>query len=283
MLKRCSDQVSVKCSCPADAPAVGTPLYAEQRTHPDAGDLEALRIVTGWVASRTPCLHLRFADGEFWSILDRKGVNTDGLGFQGGSLGRALDMCLKEMAAGGLAGKTALVGGDWTFPEHEEYLKKNNLLQRIPWCPSSIWVNGVCSGELARFFETLLADPRPRILIANRAISGAAGFLRSMFFEISAGGSWDSRGPVSLLLRHAPKDAVIMYCAGMSSEAFAWSSVGERPDLTHLDLGHIFVGAFGIRNRSWLSREGKCERRDTYFTRYVPVILGERKEFGEFA
>ncbi len=281
-MKRCSDQVHIKCSCPPDAPAVGTPLYGEQRTHPDAGDLEALRIVTGWVAARTPCLHLRFADGEFWSILDRSGVNTDGLAFDGKTLGRALDACLKEMASGGLVNRTAIIGGDWYFPEHAKYLRDNDLIRRIPWCPSSIFVNGVCSGELARFFEALIADPRSRILIANRRISGAATFLKSMFFEVDASASWRSRDSVSILLKHAPKDAVILYCAGMASEAFAWSAAKERPDLSHIDLGHIFDGAFGIRNRSWLNKEGVCERRDTYFARYVPVITGERATFGEF-
>lgn len=273
--------MSIPCKCPENAPKVGEPLYAEQRAHPDAGDLEALRIVTGWVAAKTPCVHLRFADGEFWSILDRKGVNTDGLAFDGGSLGRELATCLKEIAAGTFGGPI-LVGGDWYFPEHEKYLKDNNLLRRIPWCPSSIWVNGVGSGTLARFFETLLADPRPRILIANKSIAGAATFLKATFFEVAAGGSWRSKDAVASLLKSAPKDAVIMYCAGMASEAFAWASVKQRTDLTHLDMGHIFDGAFGVRNRSWLRPDGVCKRRDIYFDRYVPVITGKREAFGEF-
>jgi hypothetical protein len=281
-MRRCSAEISIPCRCAPDAPFVGTSLYAEERTHPDAGDLDALRMVTEWVRAKTPCLHLRFADGEFWSILNRKGINTDGMPFYGESLGPYLDRSLQEMSSGALKGKSAIIGGDWSIPEHEAYIRKSGFMRTVPWCPSSIWVNGVVSGTLARFFETLLADPRPRVLVANEKISGAATFLRSMFFPIPAHAAWEARAAVASFLKTLPRDTVVLYCAGMASEGFAWESWKERPDLTHLDMGHVFDGAFGIRNRSWLLPDGYCLRRNTYFERYVPVILGKAASFGEF-
>ena len=60
-MRRCSEP----CLCPPDAPAVGLPSYMERRAHPDAGDLEAIRLITGWIRSGGPVMYLRFADGEF--------------------------------------------------------------------------------------------------------------------------------------------------------------------------------------------------------------------------
>lgn len=280
---RCSVQSGYRCTCPPDAPAVGTPLYAERRAHPDAGDLEALEIVTNWVKDGGPFLHLRYADGEFYSILGAKGVNSDGLAFDSGTLGVELHQVLDDISSGALSGTRALIGGDWTRPEAAvDYLHENGFLRGIPWCPSGIWVNGVTSGHLARFFEALLADPRPRVLIGNNRIRGAAAFLRAKFVEVPASASWSVRKEINAVLATIAKNSVVMYCAGMATEAFAWASWKWRQDLTHLDMGHIFDGAFGVRSRVWLSADGKCVRRDTYFSRYAPVMRGEKESFGEF-
>ncbi len=279
---RCSREVSVPCRCGADAPKVGSPSYGLLRSHPDAGDLEALDTYTKWLKAGVPCLHPRFADGEFWSILKRSGVNTDGMSFYGDTLGVVLHTMLSEISSTKFHSKYMLVGGDWSIPEHTRYLEKNGFINSIPWCPSSIWVNGVVSGKLAEFLEALVAEDRPKVLIANGLIQGAADFLRSMFFEIQAKAAWQDRQRALSFIRRLPKDSIVLYCAGMASEGFIFDAFKVRPDLTQLDLGHLFDGAFEIRNRSWLRKEGVCRRRDTYFDRYVPVILGKQSSFGSF-
>ncbi len=282
MTRRCSEEISIKCHCYPDAPRVGTPLYAEKRTHPDAGDLEALRVVTGWIKGGEPCMHLRYADGEFYSIRGQQGVNSDGLAFQPETLGVELHKILIQISNGAARNLPLLVGGDWTIPDHAAYVWEFGLERTVPWCPSGIWVNGIVSGALAEFFVALLRDPRPKILVGNDSIKGAAGFLGANFISVPASAAWAARGDVGYALRQAPKHAIVMYCAGMASEVFAWTAWNHRPDLTHLDMGHVFDGAFGVRSRSWLSTDGQCKRRDTYFEKYAPVMRGEKSSFGEF-
>ncbi len=282
MTRRCSSEISIQCKCGPDAPAVGTPLYAEKRTHPDAGDLEALRIVTGWIKDGGPCMHLRYADGEFYSIRGHNGTNADGLAFDSSTLGVELHRILVQISNGIARDTRLLVGGDWTNPDHAAYVWEYGLERTVPWCPSSIWVNGIVSGELAQFFYALLRDPRPKILVGNEKIRGAAGFLGASFIEVPASASWAARGDVGYELRQAHKHTIVMYCAGMASEVFAWTAWKHRTDLTHLDMGHIFDGAFGVKHRAWLQADGNCLRRDTYYSKYAPVMRGEKSSFGEF-
>ncbi len=277
-MRRCSEP----CLCPPDAPAVGLPSYMERRAHPDAGDLEAIRLITGWIRSGGPVMYLRFADGEFYSMMGNGGKNADGMPFYSETLGVELRRVLREIQAGALINQKALIGGDWSLPEASAWLKKKDLLQRIPWGPVSIWVSGIKSGETAKFFEALLADPRPRIFVGNERLQLAATFLKGTFIPVPAAAAWTARAKVAAALEAAPKDAVVLYCAGMATEAFAWSAHKKRPDLSHLDMGHIFDGAIGNRSRSWLQETGDCSRRDVYFSQYVPVMRGERTSFGEF-
>ena len=148
---RCSWEISIPCRCTPASPKVGTPEYGLHRTHPDADDLEALRLVTSWLSDGAPLAHLRYSDGEFWTILGRQGVNTDGLRMNAGPFGQELAHILRSVSTGGW-GSRVLVGSDWTIPEHEAYVRSAGLLESVPWCPSSIWVNGVLSGLLAEFF-----------------------------------------------------------------------------------------------------------------------------------
>lgn len=224
-------------------------------------------------------MHLRYADGEFYSIRGQHGVNADGLAFQSETLGVELHKILVQIS-NGIAPHRLLVGGDWTNPDHAAYIREFGFERTVPWCPSSIWVNGIVSGELAKFFEALLRNPSPKILVGSEEIRGAARFLKASFVQVPGSASWSARGDVAYDLRQAPKNAIVMYCAGMASEVFAWTSWKHRTDLTHLDMGHIFDGAFGVRRRAWLSLDGACKRRDTYFEKYAPVFRGEKSGFG---
>ncbi|HXJ72152.1 MAG TPA: hypothetical protein VNM37_04850, partial [Candidatus Dormibacteraeota bacterium] len=168
------------------------------------------------------------------------------------------------------------------YPEHEEYLRKNNLFKGIPWGPVAIWASGVKSGELARFFVTLLEDKRPRYFVGNEKLGMAAKYLGARFIPVAPADAWKDRDRVMQALATAEKNAIILYCAGMATEAFAWAARWKRPDLSHLDMGHIFDGAAGHLSRCWLQPTGECQRRDTYFRQYAPVFRGEKDSFGEF-
>src|SRR5262245_5933481 len=54
------------------------------------GAFAALSQLTEWVLTEAPCCHIRFADGEFSSMLGRRGPNADGQEYLPDTLGRDL-------------------------------------------------------------------------------------------------------------------------------------------------------------------------------------------------
>ncbi len=263
------------CPCPPDAPLVGSPEYGSRRAHVDAGDLDALRLITIWVAANSPCLHIRFADGEFDSILGQSGTNTDGQDYQSGTLGKALHTTLHDLQEAAKHDRNhLLIGGDWTGKARRLYMEQQGLLDSIPWCPSQIFVNGLVSGDTLLFLEAVRQRTGHTYLVANRRVLHVAPSLQATPIEIPQRNAWDGVPAAKevLLAQLGPGD-LVLYAGGMAMKPLAYDLWQHRPDTAHIDVGCLFDPAVGIYNRSW-STGTPDARLLTYRERYVPWLQG---------
>lgn len=232
-----------------------------------------------WLDACSPFCHLRFADGEFNSILGTaspnfgSGSNCDGHEYMTDTLGVALAGVLGEIAAKHPNHGNLLVGGGcWRPSAYVDYLREQGCLERIPWVGGQVFGAGIESLATKRFLVKLHDYAGRKILVGNAGIEGAKHFLGADFIEIPARNCWlkEAETTAELRKRVAP-GSVVIYCAGMPAAVYQWRMWKAVPDSTHIDMGHIFDGIFGRESRKWLRWNNG--RRRTYLAKYGPMIL----------
>lgn len=274
---KCSDGRG--CDCRPEDPAITTPSYSRERRHPDAGDLDALERVTGWLLAGEPQCHLRYSDGEFMSMLGTdEPVNSDGQPHLTETLGRDLFRVLLDVALGAVEEKgNVLVGGDWRRPaETFDWLKRHGFLSSIPWCPSQVFVNGILSGHLMQFLHAVRHAPGQKFLVANeRVASAVASSLGAHPIFVPEKGAYTAMDWVSVELLHKMRPgAIVLYAAGLGCKPTAWNLYRHAPGTSHIDVGCVFDGAAGLQSRSWLGGEPDAQLLE-YRRSVVPWLLRE--------
>jgi hypothetical protein len=242
-----------QCTCQPGDPPIGDPKYAAKRRHVDAGDLDALRQLTAWLQAGERHCHIRYADGEFLSILGRDGVNTDGQPHQVAGLPLKLASTLNDIAESDEP--NLLIGGDWRRPaEAWPWLVDRGLEQRLPWCPSQVFVNGILSGDLVAWLDAVWEHPDRTFLVANQAVCDAvAPGLRAIPVPIVARGAYpESISQACGYLKGEMRDHdLAIYACGLGGKPMIWDLFESRPETSHIDVGCVFDLATGHRSRSW--------------------------------
>lgn len=252
---------------------IGTPNYARDRYHVDAGDRQALRLMTKWIRLRQPFVHSRWADGEFNSLVGATWTNADGLDAHAPGLGDRLRKILFDARDHGAEGM--LFGGDWTGPpERRQFLVDHGLME-LPWCPSQVFVNGLPFGETLNFLDAVaewIAFERPVILVANQRVAAVADGLNAIPIEIPDRNAWDHFDQIAAEVRRVcHPGALVIYAAGMMANVLAHQFFQEVPGTTHVDVGCLFDGAVGLISRGWL--EHQDDRTAAYYAQVVPWIF----------
>jgi len=273
-MNACSHARYGQCTCRPDDPRVGSTHYAAARRHVDAGDLDALRRMTAWLAAGEPFCHVRYADGEFASILGAAGANCDGQPYLPDTLGVELAVTLARIAVRE-RGTRVLVGGDWRRPvEAWDWLTVRHLHRSVPWCPSQVFVNGIMSGDSRAFLRALHALPGRRYLVANGATGPAvASGLDATVVEVPARGAYPAgtaHAGAFLGRVLAPGD-VVLYAAGLGCKPTAWRLFVACPGTSHVDVGCFLDAAAGLRSRSWL-QDDEDERVVEYRRSILPLL-----------
>lgn len=274
----CSHARYGQCTCRAGDPLPGQLSYAYTRRHVDAGDLDALRMLTDWLKARRPFCHVRYADGEFMSILGAKGANCDGQDHRADTLGVELAGVLAEIAALDSEGsRTVLVGGDWRRPiEAWGWLKSRGYHMRIPWCPSQVFVNGILSGDSLAFLQAVKDAPGRKFMVANGSVlAAAAEGVAATAVEVPGRNAYDAMPSIEAWL-HAELNAgdVVLYAAGLGCKPTIWRLFKNLPEITHVDVGCFFDAAAGLRSRSWLEND-EDERLVEFRRTILPWMQGE--------
>jgi hypothetical protein len=264
---------------------------------------EALSLMTSWLKAGEPFCHVRFGDGEFWSILGREGPNADGQEHLGATLGKELAATLfliESMHTLKQNGHT-LVGGYWDWPvKAKDWLVKTGLLDKLPWVPIQCFVCGVEDGGTLAFLEALRARPGKKYLVANGSVGKVAPALGAIHVPITlprnkereirgeigvvkqvpgayGPGAYEDMPHVERFLRSQlkPGDAVI-WCGGLGCKPTLYRLFVDCPGTTHIDMGCIFDLAVGLPSRTWMT-EPPDARGKVYREKYIPWLLGKSK------
>lgn len=261
-------------------PAICTPEWAvsrEEGNRNEGGD-EVLRRLIANIRDGVSQCHVRYGDGEFWSILGRVGPNADGQEHLPNTLGMELAVALKDV---GRRPEHVMVGGYWFWPDGaRQWLVENDLLCTLPWCPVSAMLTEIATGASVALLEALLASSGKRYLVANEQVCRLSPALKAIpvpvilprrkLLEVTSAkeiatpntegwygfqNAYTSMPTVERLLRNAlnPGDAVI-WCAGLGCKPSLWRLFREIPGTIHLDLGCFFDLAAGLKSRSWMTQ-----------------------------
>ncbi len=254
--------------------------YAERRTDVNEGHLEALARLCEWLEDGQPFCHIRFSDGELNPIAETPGPGWDGNRSVSVELRDGLRVVLHTIADQHPDHGRLLVGGDWSGDQrHRQYLAERDLLRRIPWVPSSVFVDGVMSGAVLRWLQGLRTYPGQVVLVGCGGIRTAAAFMHATFIEVPGVDAWLSTDSTLAWIRaQLPTDrrALVIFCAGQSSKAWAWEIwTGSNRTVSVVDMGHFFDLACGMKTRMWHeeTRPPWSLRREVYEAQCTPIIL----------
>ncbi len=278
------------------------------------GSQDALNLMTGWLTKAEPFCHVRYADGEFWSILGRVGPNADGQEHLPGTLGKDLQLTLRQIADYYVNWQRAsgpefnvLVGGCWGWPTGaKQWLIDNHLLESIPWCPIQCFVDGILGGHTMRFLQELrnmtIRNVRQLYLVANDDVGRLAPSMgaKHVSIHLPRRKREECVSPVEIKTPNTPgwygmesayadmprvhaylrqtldPGDVVIWCAGLGCKPTLWCLFRECEGTTHIDCGCLFDGAAGLTSRTWLTNPPD-ERLTEYREKYIPWLRGEQK------
>lgn len=249
----------------------------------DVGWERALDRITSYLVGEAPFCHVRIVDGELNSATysrPEKEIN-DGHHYTK-ELAVSLDRVLREILT--FTPSVPLIVGGTVYPngKHRDYLIGLGFKFDDPtttnyapdgWVPCQVMVEGATTLRSLPLVAKLMhlgSDGR-LFLVGNKRIRGACG---SQMIEVSQLDSINDTSRVVATICDPSKirsGCVVCYCAGMAAKPMLWECFKRRPDLTHLDAGHLFDRAYGIQNRTWHHDKGSI-RQKNYDKFYIPLI-----------
>lgn len=266
-----------RCNCVEGDPPIASLGYFARRRHDNAGDLEAVARVLGWLREGKYVCHLRFGDGEFNGILGREErygnhPRVPALGTE--TRGTLLNIA--ERAGQINAGSTGrvLIGGEWEYDRARVWplIRSLRVEDTVPWCPSQIFVQGIYNGATLEILKLLRAGKGNRYLVGNRLVCEAiCGPLRAEPIHVRYDGSYfDMPQVLSALDGKLSKGDTVLWCAGVGGKPALWQTYLRHHETNQLDFGHFFDGAVGDSSRTWLTVNNP--RRQLYFDTVVPWL-----------
>lgn len=133
-------------------------------------------------------------------------------------------------------------------------------------------LDGVVNGSTARLLDEIRRlDKRP-ILVTCEGLKNACHCLASDFCCVASADSWMERETTYNRLKLPARGGrVFTWCAGIGLKTTAWRLFKEFPQSSHIDLGHLFNGAFGMKDYGWLER-GDGPWYQPYFKNFAPYV-----------
>lgn len=281
---------------------IGTEQWALTRdwTNWSEGSAEALRLMTLKLKAGIPQCHVRFADGEFWSIMGRVGPNADGQEHLPHTLGIELRKTL--FAIGCLKDPNVLVGGYWDIPvSARQWLVKTGCLEHIQWCPVQVFVTGIDDDTTMDFLNTIRQTAGRTYLVANSKVAqlaesfGARPLIVTLpekklqeithnntIYTPNTPGWYGEKNAYTdmpevvgwLKMVLSPGDKVI-WCGGLGCKPALYRMYREYPGTSHFDMGCFFDLAAGLVSRTWMTSPPDA-RQQKYLDEYAPRLRGER-------
>lgn len=132
-------------------------------------------------------------------------------------------------------------------------------------------LDGVPGGNTRRMLEE---TPLNTCLVTNGSLLAAAKCMSAGHIEVPASDSWaavsETERTCRWLLKVFPQ-TVFVWAAGHGLKPVAWQLWKEFPQSSHVDVGHLFDGCFGLKNRGWLER-GDGPWYKPYMEEFAPWV-----------
>lgn len=236
------------------------------------------------IRNRRPCFAVRINDGEMMQMY-RTRPEGELLGTSENPAPCRWDLgtALREIVYGMCGRDDCLIGcsrgterADKLCELFDLDLAAQPIIESYNWAHEHWPLEGACDGSMRRLIEAA-QEAGPACLVTSEKLA-AAGKLFDRVFLIPGEDSWAARHEVhhSLALL-AARDMTFFWAAGAGLKPTAWRLWREFPRTTHVDVGHVFNGALGLRDYGWL------QRKDGWWDRYfAPGGFAEwvRKECG---
>jgi hypothetical protein len=227
---------------------------------------------TAHVERSEPFIHLRYGDGEWYSMLGRCGRNGDGHDFFPDTLGRDLRESL-DYAAGLAPHSRCYVGFSefWDHPAVYVYLAARPWLDQIHWVGASLLPVGIRDFSTRRFLEAVRDYPGRKYLVGNASLALVARGLGCSHVVIPRVDCYLQIGRAERACAfHGP--GIVLCCAGMASEGLLVRLHRKNPSGTYIDCGHIFDAMVGVLSREY-TLENSGGIVDFLFENYTPMFV----------
>ena len=220
--------------------------------------------VLGRLKRHRPFFAIRLNDGEHTGMYRTRpegtvlgtDVNPAPLHY---AWGDALNEMVREMAAQGPKG--LLIGCSWNTPRADDLARRFGEdvvrlgMKDFRWCNEHWPLDGVVDGSTKRLLE-YIGEYVPTILVTNRLLKSARYCLDSLYLEAPLEDCWNQRENIYQQCRqYAQGGCTFVWAAGVGLKSTAWRLFKEFPQSYHIDVGHLFNGAFGLRDYGWLQRQ----------------------------
>ncbi len=136
-------------------------------------------------------------------------------------------------------------------------------------------LDGVVDGSTVRMLEEM--RERDVMYVSCDATKRVHRLFKTPMVVVRSDDSWKDRHQVYHGLKDiADKGVTFVWAAGCGLKPTAWRLWREFPQSSHVDVGHLFNGACGLRDYGWLQR-GDGPWYKPYFEDFVPWFEGRTK------
>ena len=221
-----------------------------------------------WIINRLkrqrPFFAVRFNDGEHTGMYRTRpegmvlgtDANPAPLHY---AWGDALRLMLAEMKVHGPKG--LLIGCSWNTERADDLARKFGQdvlrlgMEDFKWCNEHWPLDGVVDGSTIRMLQ-YLGEYVPTILVTNEKLKDVRYCLDSSWIEVPSDDSWSARERIyQECLMYAKGGCTFVWAAGVGLKPTAWQLFKTYPQSSHIDVGHLFNGAFGFTDYGWLARQ----------------------------
>ncbi len=125
-------------------------------------------------------------------------------------------------------------------------------MRDFAWCREHWPLDGVIDGSTRRMLEQVAEGPA--VLVTHEGLANARLCFGGGMVTTPANDSWPERENIRRACVPFAAGGYTFVWANGALKTMAWQLFREFPGSSHVDVGHLFDGAFGIKDYGWLQR-----------------------------
>lgn len=151
------------------------------------------------------------------------------------------------------------------------------------WCPPGIWycaeleqINQHPGVELMGLLKAINQRSKqlPNLYIGGPRTQSARNCLGAKSVEVPASNAYSDKEALNRILQACTPNTLCVWAAGFAGKIWAWQVQKHFPNTSHVDVGHLFDAAFGLRSRDWMLCRTLNRIHLQYYTNVIePYIL----------